>query len=197
MSAQLVLTYAEIEFLLRSYEPEHVAVREHLGLPTGSDADRNAAAGLASLLARGLCARDRERVVPSNDLVGVIGALAAATRGTDVLGRRDGNPVLLHLFTGPRFGIVVQPVGLGQYAVSPLDPVRDLSDQVVGFVNACLVGTRDTAVVVRSGAVRAAVATTATGDWYISDSMNNPNQGHPCTPEDVAARIRAVLAVPV
>ncbi|HEX6359200.1 hypothetical protein [Actinophytocola sp.] len=197
MSAQLVLTYAEIQFLLRSYEPEHVAVREQLGLPDGPDAERNAAAGLASLLARGLCARDADRVVPSNELVGVIGALSAATRGTDVLGRRAGGPVLLHLFTGPRFGIAVQPVGLGQYAVTPLDPARDLSDQVVGFVDACLAGTRDTAVVVRSGVVRAAVATSATGEWYISDSVNNPNQGHPCTPADAAARIRAVLAVPV
>jgi hypothetical protein len=195
MSDHLVLTFAEIEFLLRAREPEHVDVREQLGLATGAAADQNAAAGLASLLARGLCTRTGDRVVPSDDLVGIAGALAVATRGTKSLGWQDGNPVLLNLFTGPALGVVLQPTAFGQYAVAPLDPEHGLTDQLVGFVDACLAGTRDSAVLVRSGDMRIAVATTAAGDWHISDSLTNPDQSHLSTRDGAVARIRELLAV--
>jgi hypothetical protein len=196
MTEHLTLTFAEIEFMLRAHEPGQVDVREQLGLSGAEAGQRTAAAGIASLLARGLCTRDGDRIVPSEDIVGVIGALATATRGTKALGWRDGDPVLLHLFTGPVVGVVLQSTGMGQYAVAPLDPARDLVDQLVGFVDACLADSRDSAVLVRSGDVRIAVATDADGDWYVSDSAHNADVGVRSTQDQVAARIRELLAVP-
>lgn len=196
MTEHLTLTFAEIEFMLRAYEPEQVDVREQLGLVDDTAGDRNVAAGVASLLARGLCTRDGERIVPSEDIVGVIGAFTTATRATKALGWRDDDPVLLHLFTGPVVGVVLQSTGLGQYAVAPLDPTRGLADQLVGFVEACLAGSRDSAVLVRSGDVRIAVATDSDGDWYVSDSVRNADAGARSTEDEVAARIRELLAVP-
>lgn len=196
MSDHVVLTFAEIEFLLRAREPVHVDVRELLGLAAGAAADQNAAAGLASLLARGLCVRTDDRVVPSEDLIGVIGAFATATRATKSLGWQGGNPVMVNLFAGPAVGMVVQPIGHGQYSVAPVDPAHDLTDQLVGFVDACLTDTTESAVLVRSGDVRIAVAITAAGDWHISDSVSNPDRSRPSTRDGAMARLRELLAVP-
>jgi hypothetical protein len=193
MSDHLVLTFAEIEFLLRVREPEHVDVRAELGL---AGDERNAAAGLGSLLARGLCSHDGERVAPSHDLVGVIGALSTATRATRALGWREGKPVLLTLFTGPVVGLVVQPIGLGRYAIATLDPGRGLDDQLVGFIDSCLAGGNESAVLVRSGGTRIAVVTTATGDWYVSDSLADPSTSRKSTRDGAVARVRELLAVP-
>lgn len=54
-SDALVLTFAEIAFLSEPYPDRAVTVRERLGLPAAAASDAVAAAGLASLLARGLC----------------------------------------------------------------------------------------------------------------------------------------------
>lgn len=192
MSDHLVLTFAEIEFLLRVREPEHVDVRAELGLAGDGT---NAAAGLASLLARGLCSQDGERVVPSDDLVGVIGALTTAARAIKALGWRDGLPVLLNLFTGPVVGIVLQPTGLGQYAVATLDPGHGLDDQLVGFLDACLTDGNESAVLVRSGETRIAIATTAAGEWYVSDSYADPGASRKSTRDGAVARVRELMAV--
>lgn len=193
MSDHLVLTFAEIGFLLRVRKPEHVDIRAELDLLSDDD---NVSAGLASLLVRGLCSQDGERVVPSDVLVGVVGALATATGATKALGWRDGQPVLLNMFTGPVVGVVLQPIGLGQYAVATLDPGRGLGDQLVGFIDACLADGDESAVLVRSGATRIAVAVTADGDWYVSDSLADPGSSRKSTREGAAARVRELMTVP-
>ncbi|GAB1510989.1 hypothetical protein [Actinophytocola sp. KF-1] len=193
MSDHLVLTFAEIEFLLRVREPQDVDVRAELRLAGDG---RNAAAGLASLLARGLCSHDGERVVPADDLVGVIGALSTATTATKALGWRDGQPVLLSLFTGPVVGLVLQPIGLGRYAVAALDPGRGLGDQLAGFIDSCLAGGNESAVLVRSGDTRIAVVTTAAGEWYVSDSLADPGTSRKSTRDGAVARVRELMAVP-
>jgi hypothetical protein len=193
MSDHLVLTYAEIEFLLRVREPEHVDVRAELGF---AGDERNASAGLASLLARGLCSQDGERVVPSDDLVGVIGALSTTTSATRALGWRDGTPVLLSLFTGPVVGLALQPIGLGRYAIATLDPARGLGDQLAGFIDSCLGDGKESAVLVRSGETRIAVVATAEGEWYISDSLADPGTSRKSSRDGAVARVRELMAVP-
>jgi hypothetical protein len=104
--------------------------------------------------------------------------------------------LLLNLFTGPAVGIVLQPTGLGQYTVAILAPGRALGDQLVGFVDACLTDGNESAVLVRSGATRIAIAATADGTWYVSDSFADPGVSRKSTRDGAAARVRELMAVP-
>src|SRR5262245_18503644 len=111
MAESVVVTFAEIEFMLQARAPDHVQVGEQLGVSTAGE---GVAAGLASLLARGLCKRVDERVTPTEELWVIIAALTTATRGTRATGWVADRVVLTHYFTGPMLGVAMQALELGQ-----------------------------------------------------------------------------------
>jgi len=197
MSESLVLTFAEIEFLLLARRPVLRKLRETLGLEAMGGGDAVARAGSASLLARGLCVYDGENVVPSPNIVGVIAGLATAEMATRVVGWVDGALALVHLLTGPEIAIVFFASSQGQFAVRVLDPELSVADQLSRFVDSCLTDGAESAVVIQSRTAQAtvgiAVARDATGAWFVSDSEGNPDSARPSTRGDVMARIGELL----
>lgn len=194
MEQPLVLTFAEIEFLLRVRTPRVPTIREDLGLAPPDDT--TAAAGLASLLARGMCAPGGEGVVPSKELVVVVTGLATADRVTRVLGVTAGSTQLGAVLTGPAVHIGLTAAGSGQHVVQPIDlavtaadQVRHVLDRVLGDESAVLVQSRSA-----RGLVSIAVAVDADGSWYLSDSEDDPGRSTPVSREEAYERIAELLS---
>jgi hypothetical protein len=190
----LVLTFAELEFLLRVRTPEIATIREGLGL-TASD-DTVAAAGLASLLARGLCEPGGDRVTPGRELVAVVAGLASADRVTRVLCLGEGAAELGAVATGPNIHIGLTAAGFGQYVVQPIDSSVGAADQVKHVLEEAL--GSEGAVLVQSrtagGQVSIAVAVDGEGAWYLSDSERDPNNSTPVGADEAFARVAELLS---
>jgi hypothetical protein len=189
----LVLTFAEIEFLLRVRTPAIATIRADLGLAEPDDT--TAAAGLASLLARGLCERSAGGVVPSAELVLVATALATADRVTRLLDVTGEAVRLGAVLTGPNLHIGLTAAGAGQHVVQPVDTavtaadqVRHLLDEVLGAESAVLVQSRTA-----RGQVSIAIAVDAAGDWYLSDSEGDPGRSTPVSRDEACARVGELL----
>ncbi|MCR3753750.1 hypothetical protein [Lentzea californiensis] len=197
MEQSLVLTFAELEFLLRVREPEIATIREDLGLAPADDAV--AAAGLASLLARGLCEPGDGGVVPVPELRAVVAALATADRVTRVLDLGDGSVELGAVVTGPNVHIGLTAVGFGQHVVQPIDVASGAAEQVRHVLGRAL--GRESAVLVQSrtarGQVSIAIAIDGEGAWYLSDSEGDPDRGTPVGEDEAHARVAELLADPV
>lgn len=191
---ELVLTFAEIEFLLRVRTPEIATIREDLGLAPSDD--RMAAAGLASLLARGMCERSGAGVTPSRELSAVVAGLATADRVTRVLGLAEGSTQLGAVLTGPNVHIGLAATGFGQHVVQPIDDAVTAADQVKHVLDGVL--GSESAVLVQSrsaqGQVSIAVAIDAGGAWYLSDSEDDPDRGTPVSRDEAYARITELLS---
>src|SRR5262245_46097422 len=101
MPEGLILTFAELQFALRA-RPEHAAkVFEYLRINPESVNDTIAAAGIASLLARGLCTIEGDEVVPGREMVAVVAGLSTFHSHTEAAGWMSGRPVVLHLLSAP------------------------------------------------------------------------------------------------
>lgn len=197
MEKLLVLTFAEIEFLLRVRAPEIATIRADLGLAPSDDT--TAAAGLASLLARGLCEPSGAGVTPGPELVAVVAGLATADRVTRVLGLGEGSAQLGAVLTGPNVHIGLTAAGFGQHVVQPIDSAVSAADQVRHLLGGAL--GRESAVVVQSrsahGQVSIAVAIDGEGAWHLSDSEGDPSRSTPVSEHEAFARITELLADPV
>ncbi|MEU0880519.1 hypothetical protein ABZ345_18100 [Lentzea sp. NPDC005914] len=197
MAQELVLTFAEIEFLLRVRVPEIATIRADLGLAPPDDT--TAAAGLASLLARKLCEPGGAGVTPGPEVVAVVAGLATADRVTRVLGLGEGSAQLGAVVTGPNVHIGLTDAGFGQHVVQPIDRAVSAADQVKHVLGRAL--GRESAVVVQSrsavGQVSIAVAIDGEGTWYLSDSEGEPDRGVPVSEDEAFARIIELLSDPV
>lgn len=200
MDDALVLTYAEIEFLLRSQDPGPVDVRGQLDLGPAEELDAAARAGVSSLLARGLCTLGGESgadVTPTPALLAIVAGLTTATETTRALGWIGDQPVLLHLLYGPLARLVLAPAPYGQFTVMALSPELTVADQLSRFVDSCLNEAMDSAVIIQSRTAHAtvgiAVARDGEGGWFVSDSEGNSDSATPSTRDDVLARIGELL----
>jgi len=192
----LILTFAELDFLLRSRPEEQVGeVREQLHLM--NQASDVGASGLASLLARGLCVVESERVVPSAELVAVVAGLTTVRIRLRMTGWVSGELAFLHLFFGDVAKLALFPAPFGQFVVEPLDPATSWIDQVTRFLDACISSDAESVVAIQSvrngEKVSIAVATDEAGAWYLSDSEESPDRGLPSTRDAVIVRIGELL----
>jgi hypothetical protein len=204
MPEPLVLTFAEIAFLLRA-EPDRAAgVRDRLKLAPDAGSDSVAAAGVASLLARGLCQRDGSRVIPGERAVAVTAGLSLARTHTEVAAWATDRASLLHVFSGGPVPLAVVPAAFGQFGVETLDPASSLGATVLRFLDACFptgeaaIAVRSTTAGVTAGSaagvtVEIAVARDAGGVWYSSDSADSPDRGRPSTRDGVRDRLAQLL----
>jgi hypothetical protein len=78
----MILTFAEIEFLLRSQPAAGVPVRELLELGPEQEADAAARAGVSSLLARELCSVSGEQIEPTDELAAVTAGITGVRFAT-------------------------------------------------------------------------------------------------------------------
>src|SRR2546421_11864992 len=92
MADPLVLTFAEIEFVLRARPDQAEAVRRHLRINPEAATDIVVAAGVAALLARGLCTMSGPEVVPTAPIVAVTAGFAAGAMHTQAVGWVDRPP---------------------------------------------------------------------------------------------------------
>src|SRR2546421_11704155 len=150
MADPLVLTFAEIEFVLRARPDQAEAVRRHLRINPEAASDIVAAAGVASLLARGLCTMSGTDVVPTAPIVGVTAGLSTIRTHTEAVGWIGERPVVMHLFSGASIRLAVFPAAYGQFSVELLNPAEALVAPLTRFLDSCSTGEGEAAVVVRS-----------------------------------------------
>ncbi|GAA3285384.1 hypothetical protein Dvina_31095 [Dactylosporangium vinaceum] len=195
MSDAVVLTFAELAFLLRSGVAAADAVRLRLHLGPESATDVAAAAGVSSLLARGLCTQEGTEVRPGNLAVGVVAALSTVHTITDATTQIGGRPVVLHIFTGERARLIAAPGFMGQYSIEVRPAAEPLAGLLDDLVTRAAEAGGEVAVVLRSTdpageeRVSLAAARDALGDWYLSDTERSPDRGRPVPRAEVARRI--------
>jgi hypothetical protein len=193
MSDAMVLTFAEIEFLLRSRQPK-LDVQTLLGIKPEAAADVVAAAGLASLLARELCVEADGSVKVGREIMAITAVLVTADIAVDALGWIGEDMVLLHMFSCPGGQLLFRPVGHGRFAVEALAPDQPLSTGLVQLVDRCLTGDGESAVLLKMltttrKPISMAVARGANGEWHLSDSATDATSSRRVTPEAARARI--------
>jgi hypothetical protein len=213
------LTFAELEYLLRSAAESSAgstadstaeldAVRRRLNFQPGVSTDIVVAAGVASLLARGLCRLDGQHVVPGELVRAAVGAFSTLHTCTEAAGWMTDRPVVVHLFSGAAARLAVYPGSYGLFEAELIDPAEPVSAPVIRFVDLCTAGRAAATVLVRSGRpggagegdageVGVAVARSSTGAWFVSDSLDHPDPGHPVSREAVLSRLLDLLAQPV
>ncbi|MGI5242986.1 hypothetical protein [Dactylosporangium sp. CA-139066] len=209
MATTTLFTFAELEFLLRSAAGSEGAaarvdaVRERLGLRAEDGAERIAAAGVASLLARDLCAERDGDVVPGALVTAAVAALTTAHTRTEAAGWIDGRPVAVHLFTGAVARLVLSPASFGLYTAEVIDPAEPVSRPLERFIDLCAAAPGQTAVAIRSERIGTgaetglAVARTEDGGWLLSDTVRNPDDGRPATRAEIDARLEALFGAAV
>src|SRR2546423_9369368 len=124
MPEQLVLTFAEIEFLLRASSDQAEAVRQHLRINPEAATDIVVAAGVAALLARGLCTMSGPEVVPTAPIVAVTAGVAASALHTEAgwwVRRRPGGVDLFSRGSRPpgRFPPALRQISAGRPCTPP------------------------------------------------------------------------------
>ncbi|MFF5225055.1 hypothetical protein [Dactylosporangium sp. NPDC000521] len=201
MAESTLMTFAELEFLLRSAAGTNQAavdaVRTRLDLRPEAAGDVVTAAGVASLLARGLCTERGGDVVPGEQVLGVVAALATWHTMSEAAGWIEGQPAVVHLFSGTTARLVVSPGKFGLYSVELVDPAESLATPLIRFFDLCTAGQGEAAVVFRSRKgdepeVGLAAARNAEGQWLLSDTVDSPDEGRPSSRDAVAARLLAL-----
>jgi hypothetical protein len=201
----VTLTFAELEFVLRSAAERGVDVgdmRRRLNFQPGVSTGIVVAAGVASLVARDLCRLEGSRVVPGEFVQGAIAAVATRHTSTEAAGWLDERPVVVHLFSGVTGRLAIYPGSYGLFSVELIDATEPLSGPVLRFLDLCTSGDRAATVLIRTQAGAAdesgvAVARSAAGAWFMSDSLERPDPGRPLARATVVARLLALLAQPV
>ncbi|MET7424229.1 hypothetical protein [Dactylosporangium sp. NPDC005555] len=190
MADTTLCTFAELEFLLRSAAGpggERAAdmddVRRGLALQPEAATDIVTAAGVASLLARGLCTDEGGNVVPGPLVLGAVAALSTLHTTTEAAGSAGDRTLQLHLFSGTAARLAVYPGPFGLFGIEALDPAEPLASPLARFVDRCTAGDGEAAVVIRPGF---SVARAADGTWLLAA------EGSPVVPvsrEDVVAAL--------
>jgi hypothetical protein len=194
----LVLTFAEIAFILRSKEPENIPVRERLRIEEPTDAV--VAAGLSSLLARRLCTRDGEEVRPAPVIMAVAAGLSTTRVAIRAAGRAGDRTVLVHLFRGPITTVAISPAEFGQFAVELLDQNVELVDQLSRFLDASIADGTESVVLLEATGERdfsLAVARDVSGTWFLSDTLSSPDHGSVSSRDAALARIGELFGSPL
>lgn len=197
LSDSLVLTHAEIEFLLQWRPPEHIAIRELLDLAFDERREDAVKTGLASLLARGLCVPDGDGVEASATLRPVVTGFTTARIGTRACGRADSRNLLVHILYGPDGSLALFPAGPDRFTVAALDQKVAFVDQITRFVDSCQTAKERSTVVIqaitRADRVGIALMTDESGAWFVSDSEESPDRATPSTRRQAMRRIRELL----
>lgn len=193
MTDQLVLTFAEIEFMLRLQQP-NLDVRELLRFRPEATGDVVAAAGLASLLARELCADSEGKVRAGQEITAVSRILTTADVEVDALGWIGEEMVLLHVFSSPDGQLACRPCGRNLFTVEALEAGAPLSAALVRLLDLCLTGDGESAVLMRLSTtagepISLAVARGADGGWNLSDSTVDGTISEQVTPEQARGRV--------
>jgi hypothetical protein len=203
------LTFAELEYILRSATVPTAdldAVRRRLNFQPGVSTDIVVAAGLASLVARGLCRLAGQRVLPGDLVRAVTAALSAPHSSVEAVGWMAGRPVIAHLFSGPAARLALYPGSYGLFEVELIDPAEPLSAPVIRFVDLCTAGPAATTVLVRTAPEAGCadddgivIARSRTGAWFISDSLDHPDPAsdRPVSRATVVSRLFDLFAQPV
>lgn len=193
----LVLTHAEIEFLLQWRPPRHIAIRELLDLEFDDSREHSVKSGLASLLARGLCVPDGDDVAASPTLRPVVTGFTTARVGTRATGRADRKNLLVHMVHGPDGSLALFPAGPDRFTVAELDQQVSFVEQITRFVDSCQSGRERSTVVIqtitRGDRVGIALRTDETGAWFVSDSEESPDKARRATRRQALRRIRELL----
>ena len=152
MADTTLCTFAELEFLLRSAAGPHGertagmdAVRRRLGLQPEAATDIVTAAGVASLLARGLCTDEGGNVVPGPLVLGAVAALSTLHTMTEAAGSAGDRTLALHLFSGTAARLAAYPGPFGLYGVEALDAAEPLASPLARFVDHCTAGDGEAA----------------------------------------------------
>jgi hypothetical protein len=197
MSELIVLTFAEIEFLLRSRTPAIESTRELLKLPAGSDTDVVAAAGLAGLLATGRCRLQDGEIVPTGETVAVVAGLTTANCLVRAVGWVGDQTLVAYFFSGVENRIVLRQVQFGQYTVQAIGMAKPLSATLTEFVMSCLESDGPRAVLVQATTATEsagiAVAVDESGSLVMSDTLKSADRGVPTDEERIVARLVALL----
>lgn len=205
MADTTLCTFAELEFLLRSAAGPHGertagmdAVRRRLGLQPEAATDIVTAAGVASLLARGLCTDEGGSVVPGTLVLGAVAALSTLHTTTEAAGSAGAagslgdRTLALHLFSGSAARLAAYPGPFGLYGVEVLEPSEPLASPLARFVDRCTAGDGEAAVVIRSSTgdqdLGLAIARAADGTWLLSG-------GEPGVPPVPSSRDGVVAAL--
>ncbi|MEZ0112325.1 hypothetical protein ABH920_006344 [Catenulispora sp. EB89] len=203
MSAPLLLTFAELEFLLVSCPAPAEPIRERLRLTPNGPGAGVVAAGLASLVIRGLCVADSadpenpDGVTLQRELLAVAATLASSHTRTSVGGWHGEQAVVTHFFDTPRLRLALRLGRFGHFAVDLGDGAEPLSKVVNTFVDWCAREGGPAATVVQSTAgghtVSLAVALKPDGAWYLSDDANSPDHGTPTSRAVIRRRLADLL----
>jgi hypothetical protein len=196
MADTLILTFAEMAFLLQPHPGRAVTVLQRLGVKPEARTEAVAAAGAASLLARGLCRLVDGALVPGDDILAVPACVASLHDHTEVVSWTAERPVLMHLLSSPAVRLAIFPAAYGLMTVEAIDAAEPLADPVVRLMERC--ATADSAAVAvrtsgRDRDVSAAVARNADGSWVVSDSEDDPAAGRPVTRQAALARLSDLL----
>jgi hypothetical protein len=202
MAESLILTFAEVEFALRVCGDGAATVRTRLRINPEADSDIVTAAGIASLLARGLATLTGEGatpddILPGDEMLAITAALSTYVTYTEAAGWLADRPAVLHIFSGPVLRLTLSPGAYGQFSASATDPTVPLFDVLDRFLDLCSVGEGESAVAIRSmagdSAVSIAIARDAAGAWRVSDSIDDPNSSQPTDRDGIRARLAELL----
>lgn len=201
MSELIVLTFAEIEFLLRSRTPVIESTRELLDLPAGSDSDVVAAAGLAGLLATARCRVEADEIVPSEETVAIVAGMTTADRLVRTVGWVGDQTIVAYFFSGAEHRLVLRQAQFGQYSVQSIGMDRPLSAFLSEFVMSCLDSDEPRAALVqlttRSDSAGIAITVDESASLVMSDTVESPDRGVPTDPQRIADRLVELLDTPV
>jgi hypothetical protein len=197
MTEPLVLSFAEIAFLLRPYADQAERVRRQLSIKDEAASPMVLNSGAASLVARDLCTLSPSGdIVPSAPVIVIAGALATADTFAEAVIFTGGVPAPVHFFgsRGVRVALVPRPFGL--FAASQVDAGRPLAEPVLAGFEQHQTGQK-VALAVKAespaGVVTAALVREADGSWFMSDSRRSPDQSLPATRAEAVTRLTDLL----
>lgn len=169
------------------------------GEPGGGDRDMGnvAAAGLASLLVRGLCeagaTQNGTDVVPGPEVAALAAAFVSARCHATAAGWRGRQADVMYVFDSSSVRVALFPFQYGRYEVRFLDPAEPLSAPLSRYLDAHLAPGETSVFVAEATAGAVSVAATATvdasGAWFASDSLFRPGAVASASREAFHARL--------
>lgn len=145
----MLLTFAEVHFVLTRSEPTAVPVLDLLALGS-NDPEAVSAAGLASLLVRELARPSGDDAV---EFVEELAAIAGALHGADCVHQlavtSTSGAQAWHVLSGPSARLALSPLGLGLLGAVLLEATEAIDVQLAGLVSAALDDDPDADVAVQ------------------------------------------------
>lgn len=197
MADPVVLTFAEIEFLLYAQPVQAAAVRAALRLVEPAD-EQVVSAGLASLIARGLCDVTDDDVHAGDRIQAITAALTRASARADIAVFSHGAPLSVHIAGGSGFRVSITPGPYGQFTFAPMDLSESLDMPLRRLLGRYAAGGGRIDVAIHVAIAGATTDVVLSRDdarqWLMSDSLHNPDRGVVATREDIDARLIELFA---